>query len=777
MSVKDYVVNKPEREYYLRVWGFDPERERIFLEKESMYRYEVGFPLKRDPLLDGAGVTIWARVDFSTNLFSDAVDVHNKLVFKRGSEESFVHCIHTAVNIELEEALKLSKLGWGAEGDLARSTEIFPVELSPEEHFVSLRSYVSGIAEMGIKNALIATYHSDQINPYSLPFGFNALMHRQVVRALEELVPKIAIQICRDVVLYIAESVEPAWFLSRFELLNESYDLESILFTDPVAFEAITEVLGNPETFFHLAIFYENTHPEILVKILDEKLHLPRSRGPGHRYLRELSRAELEETLPRILLEAKERIIPELQQAVSKFDLKLVKRHIKGNRALTEVKTIRDKSVFGYAVNPRGRITELGLSSRAEVKKFTTIPDDFRWLGHLEAISFKENDIEHIPPWVVDWVNLEYVDLRSNNLSAFPLLPPNIKYLFLTANKLTNIPDSIEQYRALEVLELTQTGLHLLPGTIGNLGHLRELNLRRNLLGTLPDSLGDLKILKSLNLSGNKLKVIPSVVFELRSLESLDLSDNQLEEIPPAIQNLSRLREFRVNNNELLELPSEVGALVDLRVLEIRGNQLHTLPPSLLDLVHLKKFDYNRNPLKIEPNLRKQLRRFMSSKEQLLELALDTLPENIREGVAFTIQKIKNDFYIHNIDEDFTHLINELHLIKADVQSVFQNIDRVLKDNGRAAISVARLSPVVLRLFGSKKFPDFADLIADLIKRETLQPWKTETRIGSGLEHLKNIAPDQLVNAIAIIRELAETNLEKALELFGNMEKILETRT
>ncbi len=167
--------------YYHDVWGFDPDAARIPLDPTgTLYRYERGFSLDQDRFLEENGVMIWARVDVTP------IAITNFLVLMCDGREALVRCVHTAVYDTGATEIQNPKIDRYM--DSALSTEHTPVTLPPEEHFVSLLSYVGGIAEIGLVNMFQASYFTQEGRNLVI-FGFNEIMQRKVIRALHHVLP------------------------------------------------------------------------------------------------------------------------------------------------------------------------------------------------------------------------------------------------------------------------------------------------------------------------------------------------------------------------------------------------------------------------------------------------------------------------------------------------------------------------------------------------------------------------------------------------------------
>jgi len=221
------------------------------------FRYEADFSLGEDLFLNRVGVKIGARTEM------DAYRIRNRIVFKRGDKESAVDCVHTAVCV-FENVTALPPTG--EEDSIleqVESTEEHHAYLSLAEHFASLKSYVAGIAEIGLGNIMTTSYHSEDLNPMTLPFGFNAQMQAQILRALREIAPVETRALIRDHLVELATSVPPDWFIARLSMLDAIYGFADTLFDEPQAFEVVDEVLHDP-TFRVMAARFPKTHPKIL---------------------------------------------------------------------------------------------------------------------------------------------------------------------------------------------------------------------------------------------------------------------------------------------------------------------------------------------------------------------------------------------------------------------------------------------------------------------------------------------------------------------------------
>ncbi len=228
-----------ERQYYVDIHGFDPEAG--WVNKALAYKYEAWFQLVADPALAAVGVTIGARVDQVPGL-----PPQNRILFrsKEGNVEG-IYCTHTVLYAgPADDALRfaddsiLQRVPVPAELDFLAQTG-GPVQLPPWGHFAALKSYVAGIAEMGILTMMGAASAQDREGTLPLTFGFNPAMQRQVIGALRRIAPLATDAIVRDYFLQLLEEVPPEWLTPRLQLLDGDLNLCPVIFADPAIVQAV----------------------------------------------------------------------------------------------------------------------------------------------------------------------------------------------------------------------------------------------------------------------------------------------------------------------------------------------------------------------------------------------------------------------------------------------------------------------------------------------------------------------------------------------------------
>ncbi|GAB4320131.1 MAG: hypothetical protein Kow0069_23980 [Promethearchaeota archaeon] len=147
------------RAYYRRTWGWDPRPAPVvWPDGGHAWKYEEAVPLPADPLLSAVGASVAARVEFRRGRRTVA---KNFVVFGWGRFEAAVSCVHTKVRkVPVDDlpsdpaalAAVLAKAGTEEVGWL-RGEVLEAASLSPEEHFVALKSFVEGLASAGLLQA------------------------------------------------------------------------------------------------------------------------------------------------------------------------------------------------------------------------------------------------------------------------------------------------------------------------------------------------------------------------------------------------------------------------------------------------------------------------------------------------------------------------------------------------------------------------------------------------------------------------------------------------
>ncbi len=186
-------------------------------------------------------------------------------------------------------------------------------------------------------------------------------------------------------------------------------------------------------------------------------------------------------------------------------------REIKISEGLTEV----PREIFGLSET----LEILDLSGNT----LTALPDDFARLTHLKILFLSNNDFTVFPKVLSQCPNLTMIGFKANKLSELPehALPQQTRWLILTDNQLTQLPDSLGDLAQLQKLMLAGNQLRSLPPSIAQCHALELIRISANQLTAFPDALLGLPKLAWFAFSGNPFcvpfpdnKALPIVSFD-----------------------------------------------------------------------------------------------------------------------------------------------------------------------------------------------------------------------------------------------------------------------
>ena len=181
------------------------------------------------------------------------------------------------------------------------------------------------------------------------------------------------------------------------------------------------------------------------------------------------------------------------------------------------------KSWIDYHIlNPKSKINLPKVNLKSESK------------GSLWVIKYEEEKLS-----ILNLIDCDISKIPDNVINKIK----DVRILYLTKNRLLNLPDSISKLSNLEELYLVSNRLKDLPDSICELKKLRILYLESNSIEKLPDNFGNLNNLEKLSLFNNNLKKLPDSFCKLINLKELDLSGNKIpiSEIEKMKLNLSKL--------------------------------------------------------------------------------------------------------------------------------------------------------------------------------------------------------------------------------------------
>ncbi len=172
-------------------------------------------------------------------------------------------------------------------------------------------------------------------------------------------------------------------------------------------------------------------------------------------------------------------------------------------------------------------------------------------LEELKAGNFKElthikiaSGLDTFPCELYNLVDtLEVLDLTDNNLSSLPDdfdRFKKLKRIFLSNNQFDNVPKILAKLPVLSMIGMRNNKIKIFEEDSLPLS-IRWLILTDNELTSLPQSIGDLKLLQKFMLSGNKLSFLPESLANCTNLELLRIAANNLSSFPKSLLLLPKL--------------------------------------------------------------------------------------------------------------------------------------------------------------------------------------------------------------------------------------------
>ena len=150
----------------------------------------------------------------------------------------------------------------------------------------------------------------------------------------------------------------------------------------------------------------------------------------------------------------------------------------------------------------------LNLSGNA----LSALPDDLSRLGKLRVLFCSENRFTQLPEVLSSCIHLEMVGFKANRIRevAAAALSPGLRWLILTDNQVSSLPDSI-----------------------GSCTRLQKLMLAGNQLADLPEAMRGCVGLELLRIAANRFKILPEWLLQLPRLTWFAFGGNPVSTAPP----------------------------------------------------------------------------------------------------------------------------------------------------------------------------------------------------------------------------------------------------
>ncbi|WP_163391306.1 leucine-rich repeat-containing protein kinase family protein [Enterovibrio norvegicus] len=159
--------------------------------------------------------------------------------------------------------------------------------------------------------------------------------------------------------------------------------------------------------------------------------------------------------------------------------------------------------------------------------------------------------------------SLEILDLSNNQLSTLPAEIAHLhklKIFFASNNRFNTMPEVLGNCPELEMIGFKANQIVHVPDNALP-PKLRWLILTDNRIETLPDSLGLRPRMQKLALAGNRLTSLPQTMRHLKNLELLRISANQLTECPNQLLDLPKLAWFAFAGNPFCQTDLSIDSV------------------------------------------------------------------------------------------------------------------------------------------------------------------------------------------------------------------------
>lgn len=151
----------------------------------------------------------------------------------------------------------------------------------------------------------------------------------------------------------------------------------------------------------------------------------------------------------------------------------------------------------------------LNLSGNA----LSSLPDDLHRLPHLRVLFCSDNVFTELPACLGQCAKLSMIGFKANRIRHVPAaaLPPLLRWLILTDNCISQLPDELGERPLLQKLMLAGNHLAHLPPSLANCHNLELIRIASNRLTGLPDWLLALPSLTWLAYAGNPVETAADV--------------------------------------------------------------------------------------------------------------------------------------------------------------------------------------------------------------------------------------------------------------------------
>ncbi len=198
-----------------------------------------------------------------------------------------------------------------------------------------------------------------------------------------------------------------------------------------------------------------------------------------------------------------------------------------------------------------------GLSKDTTLRKLTgkfygSFPEHILALKELVYLDISDSYLSVFPD-LSPLQNLEVLISNNNNISTLNGVGlnklPKLKELNLSGNKEIDKFGEVLNCTSLEFLTINRNKITVIPDSIENLAKLKKLSISNSLVD-VSDSIGKLSDMRYLNFGGNtKLTYLPATIVNMKKLVYLSIVRTQIKQLPEGIAELP-LKEVMIKNSD-----------------------------------------------------------------------------------------------------------------------------------------------------------------------------------------------------------------------------------
>lgn len=165
--------------------------------------------------------------------------------------------------------------------------------------------------------------------------------------------------------------------------------------------------------------------------------------------------------------------------------------------------------------------------------QLTELPAEFDRFQQLEIVFFNNNCFEQFPVVLANCPRLSMVSFKNNAIAHIEpnALSAQIRWLILTNNNLTSLPDSIGNLHKLQKCMLAGNGLTVVPRALLDCERLELIRLSANRLETFPDWLLTLPRLAWIACAGNPFSPKDTLRSSEEALREIDADELTFGEV------------------------------------------------------------------------------------------------------------------------------------------------------------------------------------------------------------------------------------------------------